>query len=248
MSVSTHSTSQIPAFAGRQVTAGAIAVAAFGSASLNVYGAFHIFPNPVTGAIFGVVIAACEVIACLSLRHIMADWQNNRYWKASAAGLIFALAIAGCVISGKQAFHVLFLEADANHRALAVEADRLQQRADAYHAQMLAGVLTDIPETTATARWESKQASANSARLAEMKAKPPHFAIVFVLLALFEAVKIGGLWSIATPTEKGETWNQRKARKRAEQLARARADAKHAERLRSIDDDDSNVTPLRKEA
>jgi len=245
MSTHTDSTRFLPDFAGRQLTAIAIGVAALGSASLNVYGASQIFPNPVTAWIFGIVIAACEVIAALTLRHIMADAANRRYRKAAMASVMLVFAIAGCVISGKQAFHVLFLEANANHGALTIRSDRLQEQADAYHERILAGELTDITQDMAKARLERMQAQADEAHLAKLKSKPPHISVVFVLLALFEMVKIGGLWAIATPTTKGQTWRQQRAQRRRDKLADAEAEAKFRKELARFDDeDDNNVTPF----
>lgn len=245
----TSSKNLLQSFAGRELTAGAIAVAGLGSAALNVYGATQIFPNLYTAWIFGLVITACELIAFLSLRHILADFENRRYWKVMGATIIFAFSIAGCVISGKQAFHVLFLEADHVHKSLVVRADARKKEADAYHAQILAGDL-DIDQNTAKARWETKQKLADDARLAELKAKPPHVAIVFVLLALFEMVKIGGLWFIATPTTKGQTIAQRRAYKRQRAIAEAEADRKHKRKLAALIDDEvnGNVVPLHAEA
>lgn len=240
MSISTNSPTFLPDFAGRRLSVCVWALAALGSASLNVYGATQIFPALYASVCFGVVILACEVIAATSLRHIVTDRDNNRYWKARAASAILLLAIVGCVISGKTAFNVLFLEANANHQALTIRADARQAEADAYHAQMLAGQL-DISKDKAQARWETKQGYADTARLAQLKSRPPHEAIVFVLLALFEAVKIGGLWAVATPSTKGLTHRQRRALKRREAIAEAEAEAKHELAL-------SNVTPFRKEA
>ena len=159
-------------FEGRRVTASAIIVAAFGSASLNVWGAYQIFPNPVTGAIFATVICACEVIAALALRHIVTDFQNHREHKALLASLIFVMAVAGCVFSGKQAFHVLFLEADANHKALEIRSTARQAEADAYHTQMLTGALTEagVNPDHQQRRWELRQERADEANLAVLKA------------------------------------------------------------------------------
>ncbi|MEO0955700.1 MAG: hypothetical protein AAFY12_11955 [Pseudomonadota bacterium] len=223
-------------FAGRRLTASAIFVAAVGSASLNVWGASQIFPNPATALIFAIVITACEVIAFLSLRHIVRDFGNFHYWKAALGTVIFVFSIAGCVISGKQAFHVLFLEANANHKALEIRYEARQNEADQYHADMLAGKISDISPQTAQARWERKQDAADDAHIAKLKAKPPHIAIVFVLLALFEMVKIGGLYSLASPTEKGRSWAQRRADKRRAEINDAKAKAAHAEKLAYIND------------
>ena len=229
MSISTDSQSHTSTFSGRPITALAIGVAAFGSAALNIWGATHIFPNLFTAVIIGSVVGACEVIAALSLRHIMPDYSNNHYWKARIASVILVFAIAGCVISGKQAFHVLFLEANHAHTSLEKRADARQEEADVYKTRWFAGEL-DVSDDIARGRWERQQDTADAAILAQKKAKPPHEAIVFVLLALFEMVKIGGLWAIATePNKAGMTWAQRRrakiteAKKKAGQLAELRS-------------------------
>lgn len=247
MSFSTPSTRSPSTLPGRPVTFAAIAVAGLGSALLNIYGASQMFPIWQTAAIFAVVIAACEVIAFLALPHIVQDWQNRRWEKAAIGGAIFVLAVTGCVISGKHAFSTLFLEADANHKALVIQADRLAERADSYHVAMLAGTLTDVTESQAVARWEFQQRAADEARLAEMKGKPPAPVIVFVFLALFEAVKIFGRFALATPTTLGPTRFQRLRTKQAEDLKMRQAEADHAAKLERLDDSD-NVTPMRKGA
>lgn len=228
-------------FQGRRVTATAIIVAAFGSASLNVWGAFQIFPSVLTGTIFAIVICACEVIAALSLRHIVTDHENNRFWKARLGALIFIMAVAGCVFSGKQAFHVLFLEADANHRALEIRADARQSEADVYHANMIAG-LVDVSPSVAQARWEDKQERADEANLKKLKAQPPHQAIVVLLLALFETVKIGGLFALASPSTKGRTRAQLQSDKRRAKIAERKAQADYEARLAALDDADNVIS------
>lgn len=225
-------------FEGRRLTACAIIVAAFGSASLNVWGAFQIFPNPITGGIFAVVISACEVLAAVSLRHIVTDFANHREWKARLGSLIFAMAVAGCVFSGKQAFHVLFLEANANYSSLEVRSTARQAEADAYHAQMLSG---GQALTVTRPKWERLQAKADEANLAKLKSKPPHQAIVFILLALFETVKIGGLFALATPSTEGRTKAQRKSDKRRQAIAERKALAKHEQRMAELDNNDNVV-------
>lgn len=222
----THSTRFLKDFSGRRLTAFAIFVAGFGSASLNVYGATQIFPQWQTAAIFATVVSAGEAIAFLSLRNIMADQDNNAYWKARLGGLILCLAIAGCVISGHRAFHTLNLEATAKHDSLAIRAVSRQSEADAYHAQIIAGELTEISQSTALARWERMQALADDAKLAEMKSQPIPEGLVYVFLALFEIVKIGGLWALATPSTKGLTKAQRTAMKRQAKIREAKAFAK----------------------
>ena len=226
-------------FEGRRVTASAIIVAAFGSACLNVWGAYQIFPNPVVGFIIAAAMCASEAIAALALRHIVTDFNNHREWKALLGSVIFVIAVAGCVLSGKQAFHVLFLEADANHKALVVRATARQAEADAFHAHMLK---SDQAMTVTRPKWERLQAVSDEANLAVLKAKPPHQAIVFILLALFETVKIGGLFALATPSTKGRTRSQRRADKRKQEIADAKSQVAHEARLRELDD--SNVVPM----
>lgn len=228
-------------FEGRELTAVAIIVAALGSATLNVWGAFQIFPNPLTGGIFAVVISACEVIAAVSLRHIVADYQNNRFWKARLGALLFVMAVGGCVFSGKQAFHVLFLEANANHTALEVRSTARQAEADAYHAQML---LSDAALTVTRPKWARLQEQADAANLATLKSKPPHQAIVYLLLSLFEMVKIGGLFALATPSTKGRSKAQRKSDKRKQKIADAKSQREYEARISAMTEDDSNVVQM----
>jgi hypothetical protein len=229
-----HNTSD---FKGRELTAIAIAVAAIGSASLNTWGAFHIFPNWLTGLVIAGVILACELIAFLSPRHIIRDHENRHYWKARGAAVILVFAIIGCIFSGKQAFHVLFLEADHTHQTLLVRADAREAEARAYHENVLAGNYEDgISRSTAEARWERMQTIADTARLEEMKAKPPHEIMVYIMLALFEMVKIGGLFFVATAKKgQGLTMRQRKAKKNRERLEIAKADAKFESKLEALE-------------
>jgi hypothetical protein len=229
-------------FSGRRVTATAIIVAILGSACLNIYGATMIFPAWQTAAIFAIVIGANEVIAALTLRHIIRDIENRRPGKAALAGIMLALAITGCVISGHKAFSTLFLEADAKHVALSIRADAAQKEADKYQVIFLADD-TDMNRS----RWNTRQESADAARLLEMKSKPPSEVIIYVLLALFELVKIGGLYAIATPSTMGLTARQKEARRRLEQIKDAKSQAEFEKKLAAAleAEDDTNVVTLR---
>lgn len=242
MTHSTNSTTFLNAFSGRRTVAAAIFIAIAGSACLNVYGAAMIFPSLITASIFAVVIGANEVIAALTLRHIVTDTENNRTGKAALASLMLALAITGCVISGHKAFSTLFLEADAKHEALSIRADAAQKEADKYQEIFLA----DDTDTN-RARWERRQEAADAAKLEEMKAKPPAEAVIYVLLALFELVKIGGLYAIATPSTKGLTARQRKAKRRLEKIKEAQAAVEFERKLAAAlqAEDDANIVPLR---
>ena len=95
---------------------------------------------------------------------------------------------------------------------------------------MLAGELS-VTDSVAQARWERRQEQADEANLKKLKATPPHQAIVFILLALFEMVKIGGLYALATPSTKGRTPAQRKSDKRRAQIAEAKANAEYEARI-----------------
>lgn len=240
MSQSTNSSRFLQDFEGRKVTAIAIIVAAFGSATLNVYGASQMFPALLTSIVFGTVIASGEVIAALSLRHIVADYENNRFWKARLSSVILALAITGCVLSGHKAFSTLFLEADANHTALQARADAAQEVADEYKAVFVA----DDSEIN-LARYESRQKTADQKALEALKSAPPPEGIIYILLALFELVKIGGLYALATPSTKGLTKPQRRAQKRQQKLRDKKAIADFERKLADLDDADDNVFPLR---
>ncbi len=245
MSTNINSPRFLKDFSGRRMTACAIIVAAFGSASLNIWGASQIFPNAITATIFGVVIGACEVIAALSLRHIVADFENNRYWKARLASVMLVLAVCGCVISGDRAFHTLFLEAEHNHKTLQVRAVAAQKQAD----KMLDAVLAandDHARGGAQQKWEAYQSRADEAQLRVLKAKPPHVAIIYVLLTLFEMVKIGGLYALATATTKGWTHAQRKAHKRQQEIKQAKDLAKFKIEMKEAEE--NNVFEFRKEA
>lgn len=240
MTHSKHSTTLLQDFSGRRMTAAAIIVAIVGSASLNIYGAAMIFPSLITAAIFAVVIGANEVIAALSLRHIVTDLENRRTGKAALASIMLALAITGCVISGHKAFSTLFLEADAKHEALSIRAEAAQKEADKYQAIFLADD-TDMNRS----RWERRQEAADAAKLEEMKAKPPSEAVIYVLLALFELVKIGGLYAIATPSTMGLTARQKEARRRLEKIKDAKAQAEFERKLAAaMDAEDDNIVPL----
>jgi hypothetical protein len=239
---STNSPTLLQDFIGRRITAAAIIVAILGSACLNIYGAAMIFPAWQTAAIFAIVIGANEVIAALTLRHIVRDMENRRPGKAALASIMLTLAITGCVISGHKAFSTLFLEADAKHAALSIRADAAQKEADKYQAIFLQDD-TDMNR----ARWNARQDSADAARLAEMKSAPPPEAIIYVLLALFELVKIGGLYAIATPSTLGMTKRQKEAKRRLEKIKDAKAQAEFEKKLAAAleAEDDANVVPLR---
>lgn len=215
-------------FSGRRFTAVAVIAACVASASLNIWGGTLMFPNIITSVVFGVMIACGEFIAATALRHIVADYENNRYWKARLSSLILVLAITGCVIVGHKAFSTLFLEAEANYKALEKRADNFQKVADNY-AVIYAADDSDQNYN----RWESRQIRADEAHLEVLKAKPPSKSIIYVLLALFEITKIGGLYALATPSTRGQTWAQRKAARRQTKLAEAKRLAKFKDELKA---------------
>ena len=237
----TNSTTFLKDFEGRRLTAVAIFFAALGSAGLNIWGATQIFPNPWTAAAFAMVVTSGEVIAFLALRSIMADRANNHFWKSRLAALILCLAVAGCVISGHRAFHTLSLEAEANHGSLVIRAEAAQKEADKYFTILL---LDD--EDINRSMWERRQGVADAARLAVKKASPLPAGLVYVFLALFEVVKIGGLWALATPTTMGLTKAQLRAQRRQQKLRDAKSLADFERKLReATGEDDANVVPLR---
>ena len=242
MSTHTNSTRFLQDFQGRRLTAVAIFFAAAGSAALNIWGATQIFPGAVTAAIFATVVTAGEVVAFLALRSIMQDRENNRFWKARLGALILALAIAGCVISGHRAFHTLSLEASASHGSLVIRAEAAQKEADA----KLAILLADDRDVNRQV-WEDRQDRADKAKLAVLKSEPLPATIVYVFLALFEIIKIGGLWALATPSTKGLTHAQRRAMHRQEKIREAKAQAAFERRLAEANEDD-NVFPLKVKA
>lgn len=227
-------------FEGRRVTAVAIFFAAAGSAALNIWGATQIFPGLVTGAIFAIVVTAGEVIAFLALRSIMADRANNHFWKARLGALILCLAIAGCVISGHRAFHTLSLEASANHESLVIRAEAAQKEADA----KLAILLEDDRDVNRNI-WINRQNRADEALLAVKKSQPLPTSLIYVFLALFEIIKIGGLWALATPTTRGLTKAQRRAATRQERIREAKAQAAFERKLAEASEDDDNVISLK---
>lgn len=242
MSIHKNSPTLFQDFAGRRVTALAVFTASAGSAGLNIWGATQIFPNFYTALAFATVVFAGEVIAFLALRHIMADRANNHFWKARLGALILILAIAGCVISGHRAFHTLSLEAQANHGSLVIRAEAAQKEADKYLAIFLADD-TDMNR----ARWTTRQDTADDAKLAVLKAEPIPAGLVYVFLALFEVVKIGGLWALATPTTLGLTKAQRRAQERQRKIKEAKSQADFERKLREAEgaEEDNNVLPLR---
>lgn len=242
MSTIQNSTRFLNDFSGRRVTATAIFFAAVGSAGLNIWGATQIFPNPWTATAFATVVTAGEVIAFLALRHIMADRENNHFWKARLGMVILCLAIAGCVISGHRAFHTLSLEASHNYERLVIRANAEQAVADRY-AAILAADDSDVNR----ARWERRQDIADAAKLNVLKSQPVPKSLVYIFLALFETIKIGGLWALATPTGKGLTKAQRRAQKRQQKIKDAKALAKFERDLAAAAEaeDDANVVPLR---
>lgn len=243
MSQSTTSTRFLNGFYGRRFTAVAIIAACAASAVLNIWGGTMMFPNLVTSAVFGVMIACGEFIAATALRHIVADFENNRYWKARLGSLILALAITGCVISGHKAFSTLFLEAEANYEALQAREAALKNVALEYAATYAADD-SDINR----ARWEQRQKNADAASLEVLKAKPPSTAVIYVMLALFEITKIGGLYSLATPSTRGQTHRQRNAAKRLQKIKDAEAEARFERELAAILEAEDNIIPMRAKA
>lgn len=244
MQQSTDSTTFLQDFSGRRFTAVAVMAACAASASLNIYGGTLMFPNIITSVVFGVMIACGEFIAATALRHIVTDYDHNRYWKARLSSLILALAITGCVICGHKAFNTLFLEADANYKALEKRADNFQKVADNYAAIYAA----DDSDQNYN-RWESRQTRADEAHLEVLKADPPSKLVIYVMLALFEITKIGGLYALATPSTRGQTWAQRAASKRQTKIAEAKRLARFKQELAAAAEaDDTNVVELRQKA
>ena len=241
MSDTTTETRFLKDFAGRRFTAVAVVAACLASASLNTWGGTMMFPNWVTSIVFGVMIACGEFIAATALRHIVADFENHRYWKARLGAVILALAITGCVLSGHKAFTSLYLEAEHAYRVQQKVAETSQKIADKYQAKHIANDTDD----TIRAQYESRQNTANYQAMLALKAKPPHKGIMYVLLALFEVVKIGGLYALASPSTKGKTWPQRRAEKRQQKIRDKKAIVEFERKIAELDDADDNVLPMR---
>ena len=198
---------------GRPATFGAIVVTGTASAALNCYGAFSLF-NGLAAWIFLAAVFGMELLALLCLRHIVQDWQNNHRLKAALAMLIFIPLVIGCAASGKRAFDMLEIDLRERNKIEMAKADRIQERADAHFMAAQAATERSI-QTQEIARGEKEQAAADALRLKVEKKQPPPAWLVICLLFLFELVKTGGRFAIATETQK--TWSpaRRKAHLRA---------------------------------
>ncbi len=218
-------------FAGREGVAVFLGIAGVGSAVFNVWGAYQITTDPVFAVVFAAIVTACEGIAFLSLRHIVRDWENRRYEKAKVASLALCLAIAGCFISGKRSFHMISVQAEAEYARLSQEHSTLEKVAKDAEAAYLA-------ERTAwnATTWKNSLRSSTDKKVEMERAKPMSVAVMWLFLALFEVLKIGGLWAIATPTTKGLTRHQRRAAERTAKLKEAKADAEFRRKLAELDD------------
>ena len=198
---------------GRPATFGAIIVTGTASAALNCFGAFSLF-NGVAAWIFLAAVFGMQLLALLCLRHIVQDWQNNHRLKAALAMLIFIPLVIGCAASGKRAFDMLAIDLRETNKIEMAKADRIQERADAHFMAAQATTERSI-QTQEIARGEKEQAAADALRLKVEKKQPPPAWLVICLLFLFELVKTGGRFAIATETQK--TWSpaRRKAHLRA---------------------------------
>jgi hypothetical protein len=204
---------------GRPATFAFILITGIASACLNCFGAFSLF-NGVAAWIFLAAIFGMEGLALLALKHIVQDWQNHHRIKAALATLIFIPLVIGCAASGKRAFDMLAIDLRETNKIEMAKAERIQARADEHFAAAAKATerSTQLQEIS---RGELEQAKADAIRLqVEKKAAPPAW-LVICLLCLFELVKTGGRYAIATETAK--TWSP--ARRRAANVTNLRAAA-----------------------
>jgi hypothetical protein len=210
----------LKSFEGREGTFALVLVIGVASSSQNVYGAAHLFSGLIPTIIACVAIAGAEGVAIASLRHIVTDWQNYHRVKAIGGAIALTLCVCGCVISGHKAFATLSITAHHEYKNLQADAERLKAEADKYTAAALATTV----ETEADmyrARAQRWQTQAQNKQLEVLKAKPLPQELYYVLLALFEFLKIGGAYLLATPTTKAWSPAQRKAHNRKRKLEEA---------------------------
>ena len=206
-------------FEGRPLTATAVAISAVAGACFNLWGAFQIFSG-VSAYIFLVAMMGVELFALLSLTHIITDRNNNHHLKANIASVMFFLAVLGCATSGHRAFSTLAIDIEQTNISDLARADREEARAAEFFtaSKTLAGTARD----TQIYYGEKKLAEAAAIKLQVAKKTPPPEWLVWCLLALFETIKCGGRWAVATTTSK--TWS--KAQRKAHETTKAaKADA-----------------------
>ena len=168
------------------------------SAAFNINGAFLTYSGWL-GYAFAFGVGCLEGIALIALHIVITDFKNQHRVKASIAFAVFALATAGCAMSGKRGFKAMNLDAQMQITSELARADRIEAEAKIYFADALAA--TDMnARDLANNRGNKKQGQADSIRATQAKRTPLSEAMVWIFLILFEGIKAFGIWSIATKT------------------------------------------------
>lgn len=207
-----------------------LTLAAAAAIGFNVWAATT-FYSGFPAFVFCVGVFAIEVVAFLSLRHIIRDWDNNHRFKPGAAGVIFAFMVILCAFTGHHGFGQLEIQRAETVKEFKRKAEEAEARAAVHMAAAQAAIAADNrgKESQELARREKELEKAAAERLKIAKNKPLPGGIVIVFLICFEAVKVWGRWALGTPTQKTWTLAQRRA-SRDKQKAKE-AEAKAARKL-----------------
>jgi hypothetical protein len=173
------------------------------SIAFNVWAAHSIY-NGWAAWILAIGMLCVEVAAWLSLKHIVEDWGNGHRVKPSFGFALFGLMVIACFFMGWRAFDLKNIEISQTNENRERDALAHVERADIHELAVVAAIKAGdrTAEQTEEARRRLEQEKADALRL-EVKKNPevPAF-FVFVILCVFEGLKMFGRWSIGTPTRK----------------------------------------------
>lgn len=187
----------------RSATAFFLFGAGAASIAFNVWAAHAIYSG-LSAWIFAGGLLCIEVAAWLCLKHILRDYDNGHRAKPGFGLLLFGLIVIACAYMGWRAFDAKNIEIREENKVATRDAAEYIARADVHFAAAAAAIAAGNrgAEQTETSRGRAERAKADALLIkVEKRAEVPPF-MAFVILAVFEGVKMFGRWSIATPSRK----------------------------------------------
>lgn len=215
---------------GRPVTAAVVTVAFAASAAWNLFGAAFMFYGLFATVLFMVMVGAAEALAGLTLRHIVEDWTNNNEIKALLGAVIYGFCIFGCVTAGHRAFEVQAIQQAETNAFKEQKAARHEAQAKIHFAKADAASRADDrdKEVAETRLANTELQNAHEIRLEVKQRQPMKPWTMWSIIILFELVKTGGRWAMATASKPRWNWKRRQIQALKDRHALNEAKQKYA--------------------
>lgn len=215
---------------GRPLTAFVVSCGFIASAAWNLYGAAFMFYGLFATILFMVMVATAEALAGLTLRHIVEDWNNNNEMKAALGAVIYGFCIFGCITAGHRAFDVQAIQQRETNAFNIEKAERHEEQAKVHFAKAKAASAKDDRDTEVSQTRLANQEleKAHQIKLEVERKQPMSTYTMWSIIVLFELVKTGGRWAMATQSKPRWNWKRRQIQNLKDKQALAEAKQKYA--------------------